>query len=836
MKRMCGIWSAVRPLAVVASLAFTASLSLGQGVVGTPAPGGETVPPARQHLVPAGTQFDVAVPQFVIPDSGICIDPAKKSQRPFKTVRIEHRQTDIPVYTIEPGARLAPRADDTSFGKRSQPMFQNFDSMGPNGLTPPDPDVATNGTYILAVTNDDFAVYDTCGSLLYNVDIEDYLGYDSAFLLFDPKVIYDPWNNRWVMMWHKKRESTQESSLVVMVTSGSTPFGLSGAGAYWYDVNMVQDNGNADESWADYYDLGYSNTAVTFAGNQFRWTGSFRWSRIRFVDKAQLYNAQAATFYSYSNLTNPDGSQTSTPRAAKMQASWSEGGKNIDAVYINSRGGGGSRLTIRKIVDAFTASSLSAADINVGAYTQPPNAVQPSGDTLDTINCRLMIAVISTDTWGSNGIELFTGLSTGFDNGADVRCHLFNINPVSNALKWEIQFGSPGFDYWFPSVGVDYSSSAFWVFTRTAATAGNEPEARYVDYNKGAFSSSSSTMRDGDGSYNGFRWGDYFGAQIDWADYSQNFSLPGRPAKVWMIGEYGEVNSWNTHIGATSVFTQGDLSAVTPATAWNISGPIGGFSGTTNRAYTLSFTGETGVRYEVTSLPTWLSASPDAGRLDQSGATVTLTLNNAVANGLAAGNYTDTVVFSDCFNGGNSFSRTVNLTVTAPELQVTLIDAAAGTYHPGDLISTKISVQNNGTAGTGTYNADFYASRNTTISTADLYMGSRSYSNLAPGGTRTSTHLLDIPCIVLEQGYYIGAIVTVTNDTNTANNTSYDTVTVPIEFCPADVDKSCFVDTDDYSYFVNVFELGIDEADFDGSGFVDTDDFTAFVLAFEAGC
>ncbi|MCK6478523.1 MAG: hypothetical protein L6Q35_17040, partial [Phycisphaerales bacterium] len=54
--------------------------------------------------------------------------------------------------------------------------------------------------------------------------------------------------------------------------------------------------------------------------------------------------------------------------------------------------------------------------------------------------------------------------------------------------------------------------------------------------------------------------------------------------------------------------------------------------------------------------------------------------------------------------------------------------------------------------------------------------------------------------------------------------------------CPADFDKSGFVDTDDYTAFVLAFEAGDPSADFDQTGFVDTDDFTAFVIAFEAGC
>lgn len=54
--------------------------------------------------------------------------------------------------------------------------------------------------------------------------------------------------------------------------------------------------------------------------------------------------------------------------------------------------------------------------------------------------------------------------------------------------------------------------------------------------------------------------------------------------------------------------------------------------------------------------------------------------------------------------------------------------------------------------------------------------------------------------------------------------------------CPADVDGTGFVDTDDFDFFVFRFEEGGNSADFDNSGFVDTDDFDAFVHAFEDGC
>jgi hypothetical protein len=343
-----------------------------------------------------------------------------------------------------------------------------------------------------------------------------------------------------------------------------------------------------------------------------------------------------------------------------MQASWSQSGANVDGTFINSRGGGGSALTHWKVTGFMGSNTLTKADIAVTAYAAPPDAVQPNGSTLDTIDCRLMTAVTTNDNLGANGIELFTSLTTAF--GSECAAHLFKINPVSNALEFETRFFATGWYYWFASSAADFSGSNFWVFTRTQNAAGGEPEIRFVDYDQGAFSNSSSSIIDGFNSVGGFRWGDYFGGQLDWGDYSANFSIPGRPAKVWLYGEHGSAGTWDTHVGATSVFNQGNLSSVTPSTTYTLTGPPGGPFVPSSRVYTLTNNGQVGLVYEVTSLPSWLNTSSARGQLFPGNGNVTLSVN-ASANALPVGTYNDTVVFSDCFNGGNSYVRNVQLVV-----------------------------------------------------------------------------------------------------------------------------------------------------------------------------
>ncbi|MCC7387537.1 MAG: hypothetical protein IT431_02085 [Phycisphaerales bacterium] len=732
---------------------------------------------------------------------------------------------------IPDGTGYWPQLSEDRPGPSSQPLMQNHEGPGPNGLNPPDPDMARGRDYQLCATNDDFAVYDSCGNELFYRDINDYLGISD--FMFDPKVIFDPWNSRWVMMYHLKEDSPQSSRLVFVVSGNEIPFGVAGSSVWYYSVSVLQDGGTGDASWADYFDLGYSNSQISTAGNMFRFAGGFRWGRIMVFDKAAMYAAGSLGYWNWWNLTNADGTQTNTPRACKMQTSWSEGGFNIDAMFVNSRWGGGNRLTFWKARDVFSTNLLSKADTVVGNYTTPPDAVQPNGGSLDTIDCRLMTAIVSNDFLNGNGIELFTSLNTT-RNGSDVGTLLYKFDAVSHALEFESNFGSAGFDYWFASSATDYSGSNFWVFTRTANSAGNEPEIRFVDMNQGVFSSSSSLIKDGTGSASGFRWGDYFGGELDWGDYWNNGGSSGQH-KVWLYAEYGTPGSWGTHVGATSVFSQGSISSVSPGGAWVISGPPGGPFAPSSQVYTIgSASGDVGTAYTVTSLPSWLDSNKDYDQLWTS-STVTLSVNSN-ANGLALGTYNDTVSFVDCFNGGQSWNRSVQLNVQAPDLDVVSCLVVDGTYNPGDTVSVSGQYRNNGNLPTGNFTADFYASTNTTISPADTLLGSRNYASLAAGSTMNfGAHILTLPCMP-EGNRYIGVLVTVANDADTSDNTGYDPTVIGYEYCGGDFNGDCNVNTIDVLAFLNAWAANQRAADCNGDGTINTIDVLCFLNLWAAGC
>jgi Subtilase family len=56
------------------------------------------------------------------------------------------------------------------------------------------------------------------------------------------------------------------------------------------------------------------------------------------------------------------------------------------------------------------------------------------------------------------------------------------------------------------------------------------------------------------------------------------------------------------------------------------------------------------------------------------------------------------------------------------------------------------------------------------------------------------------------------------------------------EGCPADIDQSGFLDTDDFDLFADLFAQGSLRSDYNASGDLDGDDYDAFIAAFENGC
>jgi len=138
-------------------------------------------------------------------------------------------------------------------------LIHRFDAGSANGWNPADVDVAVAAGYTCQVLNDDNIVFDKCGNQLLLRDANDLFPFDTSYTFYSPRISWDAWSSRWIMLWHLRRDSEQHGRLVLAVSAGPTPIGLPGSAWTYYNMNFVQNAGTADATFPDSYDLGYSD-------------------------------------------------------------------------------------------------------------------------------------------------------------------------------------------------------------------------------------------------------------------------------------------------------------------------------------------------------------------------------------------------------------------------------------------------------------------------------------------------------------------------------------------------------------------------------------------------
>ena len=542
------------------------------------------------------------------------------------------------------GTNEAPAIQDSSIGTDAPPLFADFAGFSFNGNSTPDTHIAAGPGFVVQVANSSFSIKQKGGVTTFSVAAADFLS-NAVDQFYSARVIFDPWSARWFMIWHCRRGQLPNACLVVLVSDDSDPNGNWNAFTFPIE-NLVQ----GTTTYGQGFELGYGLQAIYASGDLYQnGSNNFVGATILTFNKSELLSAGTASLAADTNLRNPDGTATFAPRAAAMQALF--GG--YDAIFVNSRAGGGNKLTVWKMRDPLGAHVLTATDIPTFDYTSPYTAVQVDGSNLDTQDCRLTNCVVTSGEDG--GMYLFTGLQDGHfwqnDVAPRTACHMFVLNPVTDAVRSEVIFGALQYYYWLPSAGADFRPSCLWAFERCGTNPGQFAEIRYADWNQGLFTSTSSAVHHGGTNYTGYAWGRYDHSTLDWGDYFG----PTSRQKIWISGEYATANEseWGTWTGASAfdllpgslTISQGDIVA-----AGNVGGP---FTPATT-TYNVSNTGEVGTDYEIVNLPPWLT-SPKLYDEVPAGQSRNVQIQfSAAANSLPIGTYTSSFSIRDALTGQSS--------------------------------------------------------------------------------------------------------------------------------------------------------------------------------------
>jgi len=186
---------------------------------------------------------------------------------------------------------LTPAAGEAPLSPAPASSFQG---IGDNNTTiPPDTHGAVGPNHLVVAVNPNVRVQNRTGGVISTVSLNNFwTSVNGGSGAFDPKVYYDPFAQRWIMVASDDSASAS-SGILVGVSQTSDPTGS------WNLYKVDADPGNL--VWADYPSLGFNKDWIVVQVNMFpNAGGSLVRTQIYAFSKANLYAGGAGTFTLFS--------------------------------------------------------------------------------------------------------------------------------------------------------------------------------------------------------------------------------------------------------------------------------------------------------------------------------------------------------------------------------------------------------------------------------------------------------------------------------------------------------------------------------------------------------
>lgn len=466
------------------------------------------------------------------------------------------------------GPTASPRSETPS--PNAPQSLVVFD--GPNGSnasSPPDPVIAAGPNQVLVAVNSMLAIYDKSGLQQGGFQALGtfFAGLHVSGEVFDPRVIYDPVDGRFILSAAEVDMSNfTNGHVLVAVSQTSNPAG--GWYKFAFDSKGRNPNNTAD-TFPDAPGVGLDAHALYLTSNQFEFNAqclsgaendacTFSDAWITVIALPELLAGNAAL-----NVTTFRNIQTASNQPAfGIQPALTYGSASAEFLVAASY-----TANPNNLLDLFSISTsgtpvLDAAELVVPTFSQPPDAPQGgSAKQIMTNDFRVLNAVWANDS-------LWAGQNVASPDGSSpvARWYQIQLSDLSTAgLAQSGEVSGSGAAY-YPAISVKTDGTAGMAFSTSSPTLPVSAafSARGPVDPPGAMSSFA-MVRQGSGAYDAAteRWGDYSGISLDPDGNS-----------FWTIAEYA--GTPDPHFG-TAVARMGappslapDFSLMMPQTSASI--------------------------------------------------------------------------------------------------------------------------------------------------------------------------------------------------------------------------------------------------------------------------
>jgi subtilisin-like proprotein convertase family protein len=230
---------------------------------------------------------------------------------PYQEPKVIREPGPVPrrkAVSVENGAALEDQGDEAFRSQPTEPLVPSptpvasFKALEDNGASiPPDTHGAAGPNHLMVTLNTQVRIQNRAGGIISTVSLDAFWASLGSPSTFDPRVFYDPFNNRW-MITSVADGQEATSAVLIGVSQTSNPTGN------WKLYKVDADPNN--EAWADYPYLGFNKNWIVVTVNMFGiFDGRFKRAQIYAFNKASLYAFSATA--SHKVFQEPNGGSMS---------------------------------------------------------------------------------------------------------------------------------------------------------------------------------------------------------------------------------------------------------------------------------------------------------------------------------------------------------------------------------------------------------------------------------------------------------------------------------------------------------------------------------------------